>query len=282
MNKITSVLISKHDGWKKKERVLTCLLSMLSEFDEIFFIDCFSENGSSLEECRSELPKTGKLHHFQIPPELFETIVFPYYNADKCGDYMRNIGIRRATGDWIISTNVDIIAPRRELLEKCLKNKNTFYTVSRREAPLSICDKYKPQSWKRLRTKLDKTVLPRYYLDGISPNDYFSIFNSCGDFQVASREIWHNIRGFEEFMKYSLFTDSNVQKKVVMHGFNLRPLFNPPVYHMEHANYCDPNANTVKKQKNYNNPGMCMELFEMTHNSRDWGCADLDLKEEIL
>ena len=39
-----------------------------------------------------------------------------------CETLARNIGIRRATGDYIVSTNIDVIAPRRDQLEQTIKN----------------------------------------------------------------------------------------------------------------------------------------------------------------
>ena len=283
MNTLAAILSSRRDNWKDDKRFLTSILSFIEEFDEVWYIDWNSPEYSLLENIRQYLPSTKKFHHVVVSANLVKDLMSLYPNAEVCNtDIARNIGIRRASSNWIVATNVDIIAPSRKLLLKQLKDKNTFYTISRREAPQFIYQSFSAQQWKKLKGELNKYIIPRYYLDGISPNDHYSIINSCGDFQVAHRDIWYNIRGFEENMVYSLFQDSNVQKKAVMHGFMLKALFEPPIYHIEHANYCDPLANTIKKQIKYNDPLIWMEHFEKTFNSRNWGLTDIDLPVEII
>jgi hypothetical protein len=62
-----------------------------------------------------------------------------------------------------------------------------------------------------------------------------SIICACGDFQVARREIWFKIRGFEESMIKRLYVDSIVQYKAILEGATVRATNFPPVYHLEHA-----------------------------------------------
>jgi hypothetical protein len=55
----------------------------------------------------------------------------------------------------------------------------------------------------------------------VTPNDKWSIINCCGDFQLAHRDLWNKIKGFEEKMTYACFQDTNVQKKATLEGGNL-------------------------------------------------------------
>ena len=62
---------------------------------------------------------------------------------------------------------------------------------------------------KEATTQLDpNTELYRQYIQ------YGKIWN-CGDFQMAHKDIWYDVRGFEENMLDSaMATDTNLQKKI--------------------------------------------------------------------
>lgn len=133
-------------------------------------------------------------------------------NAQKCNEALsRNIAIKRSDADWIISTNIDIIPPTRKELKSLIKtlDKNTFYTISRREAPKDIVYNTKIT---KLRESLS-TIPARHFPAKVSPNDDYSLINCCGDFQIAHRDVWNKIKGFEEEMIYACYVDTNIQKK---------------------------------------------------------------------
>jgi hypothetical protein len=48
-------------------------------------------------------------------------------------------------------------------------------------------------------------------------------------FQLAHRDIWNEIRGFEEELIYVLYSDTNVQKKALNMVLNLKQ-FTPQLY----------------------------------------------------
>ena len=134
---------------------------------------------------------------------------------------------------------MDIIAPKKELLEKFLKtaDPNTFYTLSRRDIEIKDLEFYGFENWRKYRDVLDKTSQERHFPAMVTPNDRFSLINCCGDFQMAPKHVWDKMKGFEEEMVYACFADTNVQKKAVLNGFNLHVLYNPPLFHMEHGAY---------------------------------------------
>ena len=221
--KIASVVVNRNDGYKDFERGLIHFKSMVKSFDEVNYIDWNSENGSFLWEIEDKLPKKDKIKHYCIPSEVVNKLIFDQ-NAQKCNEAIsRNIAIRRSNADWIVSTNLDIIPPTRSELKKLIKNlnKNTFYTVSRREAPKDII--YNSRNEKELRESL-KTIPARHFPAKVTPNDNYSLINCCGDFQIAHKDVWNKIRGFEEEMIYACFVDTNVQKKAVLNGYNLEVL----------------------------------------------------------
>jgi hypothetical protein len=291
--KIGAVVINRNDGYKDFERGLIHFKSMLDTFDKINYIDWNSPSGSFLWEIQDQLPKTGKIKHFIIPPDVVNQII-PYSDAQKCNEGIsRNIGIRRTDCDWIISTNLDIIPPKREDLVNLIQtlDSNTFYTISRREAPKEIVYKHGHQNWEQLREELYNTIPERHFPEMVTPNDHYSLINCCGDFQLAHRDVWFKIKGFEENMIYFCFADTNIQKKATLENCGLQVLYNPPLFHMEHMPYSinekgerikSEKFHGVSSQNTYNDPWRFVEHFEKTENRDDWGLANIEIEYEII
>jgi hypothetical protein len=291
--KIGVVVVNRNDGYKDFERGLIHFKSMLDTFDEVTYIDWNSPDKSFLWEIQDQLPKTNKLKHFIIPPSAVSQII-PYPDAQKCNEGIsRNIGIRRSNCDWIVSTNLDIIPPKREDLLNLIKtlNSNTFYTISRREAPKEIIYKHGHQNWKELREELYNTIPERHFPAKVTPNDHYSLINCCGDFQLAHKNVWFTIKGFEENMIYSCFIDTNAQKKAVIENCGLQVLYNPPLFHMEHTPYSVNEKGERIKTKEFHNSTIqnvnndvyrFVEVFNQTENTNDWGLNNVEIEFEVF
>lgn len=291
--KIGVSVVNRNDGYKDFERGLIHFKSMLDTFDEVNYIDWNSPEGSFLWEIEDKLPKTGKIKHFIIPPSVVTRIV-PPADAQKCNEGIsRNIGIRRSDCDWIVSTNIDIIAPKREDLEKLIEglDENTFYTVSRREAPKDVVYKYGHLKWKELREELYKTIPERYFPAKVTPNDNYSLINCCGDFQLAHKKVWEKVKGFEEKMYYACFLDTNVQKKAVLNNFKIKDIYNPPVFHIEHGGYSTTDKgeriktegwNTQTAKRANNDALRWVEYFNNSENDDDWGLYNTNIEYETF
>jgi hypothetical protein len=289
--KIGAVVVGRNDDYKDIERGLIHFKSMLDTFDEVTYVDWNSDSGSYFWLLKDKLPQTGKLKHFIIPKDVVSQII-PYPEAQKCNEGIsRNIGIRRSECDWIVSTNLDIIVPTREQLENTIKNlnKNTFYTISRREAPKELVYKHGHENWKQIQIELNNNLTePRIFSARVTPNDSFSLINCCGDFQLAHRNIWNSIKGFEENMIYACFVDTNIQKKAVLNGFGLEVLYNPPLFHIEHGAYYTKEDGTRTSSKTfsgdskaYNDKWRYVEYFTQTENTENWGLGNVDIEYEI-
>lgn len=290
--KIASVVVNRNDGYKDFERGLIHFKSMVRTFDEVNYVDWNSEEGSFIWEIEDKLPKKGKIKHYCIPSNVVSQIIFDA-NAQKCNEAIsRNIAIKRSSADWIVSTNLDIIPPTRKELKNLIKklDKNTFYTVSRREAPKDII--YNSKNEKELRENLSN-IPARHFPAKVTPNDNYSLINCCGDFQIAHKDVWNKIKGFEEEMIYACFVDTNVQKKAVLNGYNLEVLYEPALYHMEHGAYFtkadgtrvhdSENKGAYKGESQaYNDVFTWVENFESTKNISDWGLSHLDIEVEVI
>jgi len=287
------VVVNRNDGYKDYERGIIHFNSMLETFDEVNYIDWNSPDGSYLWDIADKLPQTGRIKHYVIAPEIVSQLI-PYPDASKCNETLsRNIAIRRSTADWVVSTSLDIIPPSREDLEEAIKNldKNTFYTLSRRELPLSLVDKHGIQNWRELREEASNTIEERHFPAMVTPNDRYSLINCCGDFQLAHRDLWHTIKGFEENMVYTCFSDTNVQKKAVLSGFKLKDIYTPATFHIEHKPYSvDEKGQRVQSEEFHgtsaptsnNDPWRFVEFFDKTENTEDWGLGNVEIEFEII
>lgn len=291
--KLGSIVVNRNDGYKDHKRGLVHFLSMLDTFDEINYIDWNSPNGSFLWDIIDDIPKTGKIKHYVISPDVAKQLI-PYENASRCNETMsRNIALRRSEADWVVSTSIDVIPPKKEDICSLISglNDKTFYTISRRELPLVLFDKYSPNEWNNLREKAYELIPERYFLAKVSPNDTYSLINCCGDFQLAHIDLWKNIKGFEENMIFGCFSDTNVQKKSIINGFNLQALYFPPVFHIEHKPYSiDKNGERINSkefhstsyEKANNDVWRFVEFFEQTENNDDWGLNNIEIEYEII
>ena len=116
-------------------------------------------------------------------------------------------------------------------------------------------------------------------MEKVHEGDNFSIINCCGDFQIAHRNIWYEIRGFEESLIYPLYADTNIQKKAVMHGFELKALFDIPFFHVHHPINCG-GFGTVNKKGN--DIQMAIINAGKTENKDTWGFSDIDVEWGII
>lgn len=293
--KVSSIVFSRNDGFKEDKRCIAHFLACLETFDEVIYVDWNSDEdkGSLLWKLEDRLPKTGKIKHIVIPPSIVKQLITSPDAFDVNETLTRNIGIVRASGDWIVNTNIDIIPPSRQELENFISNSNkdTFYTISRREAPLSVFDKYKAEEWKDFYNELCDTVPERYFPAKVTPNDNYSLINCCGDFQIAHKDIWMKIKGYEEGMDKFCFIDSNVQKKAVLNGFNLEVKYNPPLFHIEHGAYNitedgkkekSEGWHSNTKQKKFNDAMKWIERFQHSENSDDWGLSNTFIEYETF
>ena len=299
LGKTAAIVSSRNDGYKEKERFLIHLTTLLETFDEVVYVDWNSPTQSFIYEIMDELPKTNRLKHIVIPKEVHKLFADNIPDLPNCYDSLAlNIALRRTDADWIVITTLDIIPPFKEDFTKFLQtcNKNTFYTLSRRETEYSEVIKNK-SNLKEYREYLNKTSSPRFFPAKVTPNDNYSIINCCGDFQLASKNVFLKIRGYEENMCYKCFIDTNIQKKAVLYGYDLKVHYDLPLYHMSHKNILpqestkDLHETADKKSPVYNDAWGWVETFDkyikhdhimFSRNNDNWGLLDTEIEYEMI
>jgi hypothetical protein len=283
--KTAALLYGRNDNYKEFDRVVVCLTSMLDTFDEVWFLDWNTPEGKYplLWEILDRIPRTGKLHHIIIPPSAAKEFTQNDPNAQACTQVLAtNIMLRRCTADWIVATTIDILAPNKLIFDDFISSadKDCFYTFSRRDVEYEKLEKLGFNFWKEFRDELDKTSKPRYFPAQVTPNDRYSIFNCCGDFQLAHRNLWEKMKGFEEKMIYACFQDTNAQKKALLVGGGLAPVYELPLYHLSHKGMGNDGSSPSKQA--YNDAWYWVEFFEKSENLDTWGFSNIEIEYEVL
>ena len=281
--KTAALLYVRNDGYKENERVIACLSSMLDTFDEVILLDWNSPEDKKplLWEIKDNLPQTGRLKHYIIPPSAANALTYEDPDAQVCTQVIStNLMLRRCDADWIVATTIDILAPKREKLLEFLSNADpkTFYTVSRRDFEINDLEQFGFDKWKEYRDHLDTVSQPRYFPAKVTPNDNYSIINCCGDFQMAHKSVWEGIKGYEEEMIYACFQDTNIQKKAVVYGYDLQAIYDLPLYHMSHKGMGN-DGSSPSKQK-YNDALVWVEWFKESNNTDNWGYKNIEIEYE--
>ena len=261
--KVSAVIVGRNDdyGGRLNERATYCFNTMLDAFDEVIYVDWNSENGRALTEDLEITVNRDRLKVIKVSPTMCEALMGTekFKMSNKCCQVLaKNIGIRRATGDIIVATNVDIIPPRRDYLDVLINSMepSDFVTISKHDVDIDkVNDIFNGcASYQKLRD-----LLPLYYgLNPVSarlmipyitmtkeammtlpPHAHHvasSVIMACGDFQIAHRDMWFKIKGYEESMIKRLYDDSIVQYKAILLGdATIRATNFPPVYHLDHA-----------------------------------------------
>ena len=291
--KITAVIISRNDnyGGYLNERATYAINSAINTYDEVIYVDWNSPTHSLLWDIKDNLQLKDNLKHFIITPEIASYLTNNNPDVQKCCEVLaRNIGIRRATGDYIVSTNIDIIHPKREDIESIINDSdnNTMITLSRREVTWDIIKEFhggemKFQEWDKLRDYIYVNSEERIYEEKTVTGDDYSLINCCGDFQIAPKHIWDEIKGFEEELIYPLFADTNVQKKAVKHGFGLKAIYNPPMFHINHGSKGWGGGGIADGiNKKANDQYRAIIAQEKTQNEISWGLGNTEIEYEII
>jgi hypothetical protein len=139
----------------------------------------------------------------------------------------KNVGVRRALGRFVLTSNCDVYLGRRILdaLEQGALERRVLYRAPRHD--LDLPDRPGDISWDVLEDPANLAgpahVLKPPYMG-----------SATGDFVLLDRESFHEIRGFNEIYRVArIGIDRNVIVKALASGFEIRDI-GGPVYHQNH------------------------------------------------
>jgi hypothetical protein len=277
---ISAIICGRNDnyGGHLIERANYSINSLLETFDEVVYVDWNTEEGKNILTDDLDIKDRSKLKVITINPNKVKELTKGVKCQPMCEVLSRNIGIRRAKGDIIVSTNIDIIAPTRDELNIAVSNLKPMemLTVTRKDIELVDLNKqFKDSPFKSdimpiiygvdsIKMKLmspflevDKNLIEKF--PEKNHHAISSIICGCGDFQVAHKETWYKIRGFEESMTKRQYSDTTVQYKLIMDGGKVKASNFPPIYHLEHER---DNSSDILNS---------IEMVKKTENNEEWG-----------
>ena len=223
--------------------------------------------------------------------------------------YGKNIGIRRAQGEYIIATNPDIIFSE-EIIRRFatdILDTNHFYRADRYEIAsnyfdpkirpediLEICRKdiikilYSPRThyksykhWvKRLPHGL-RNILMCPALNMFYPPDRKSLYeNASGDFLLAHRDIYSRAHGYDQ-APHNLHHDSLMLHVLKALGYEQKILMEP-IYHINHleGRAGRPGVEYAKYREVADQ--MDKTGIPIINNDQDWGFASENFEEIII
>ena len=267
---VSCAVVSRNDGVENlKERFVLCINGLLNTFDEVVYVDWGSMGTSLVDATKDYLMKTGRLRYFIVSPEQVDLFVKKDESSanEFCQNMARNISIRRCTKDFIVSTNIDIVVPSRRCFNMAFQD-DVFYTIPRRDIDITHFAHVIHSSIEVVQAFVEEVGMTYKELDAVRlfPEDEWSLVCGCGDFQIAHRNIWFSVKGFEESLRYGFYADTNVQKKAVLGGFGLKALWHQfPIMHITHPIRCN----------RYNSVDDAVRCFTHTTNKDSWGFEDI-------
>lgn len=139
----------------------------------------------------------------------------------------KNVGVRRARGEYVLTSNCDVYLGRRVLdaLEQRALEPGVLYRAPRHD--LNLPEDLHHVSWEMLEDPRNLAgpahVLKRPYMG-----------SGTGDFAMIDRDAFHEIRGFNEVYRVArIGIDRNLIVKALASGLDVRDI-GGPVYHQNH------------------------------------------------
>lgn len=275
--KIGAVITSRNDnyGGHLSHRAMIALTNLIERYDEVVYVDWNSETNSLIDEIRDLIPNKGKLKHVLVTPNEVKQLNEIYSTIQIVEVVGRNIGIRRCESDFVVSTNIDIISERPNLESL---DKDTLYTVPRRDVHehefLNVTDSINFGDT-LISNKFNYPEKPDANRSEDS-DDPWSLVVCCGDYQLAHRDLWGKMRGFEESMIYRNFADTNLMKKGSIYGKISK--LDLPIFHLNHGGHGDGSGGVTIS----NDKPTYVQNFIKTENFEDWGYSNYEFKVEVI
>lgn len=164
----------------------------------------------------------------------------------------KNVGIRRALGEWILATNADdFLSPRTVAwLAGNGLDPRCYYRVARTDVP----------------GDLDGTVDEILGRAEREPLTRYELWDAPGDFLLMHRDRWHELKGYPEFVSGATI-DSYMVELARRNGLEEREIPGP-VFHQDHPRY----ARDTRPQVGW------QDALKGRQNAENWGLAQYDGK----
>jgi len=276
---------------KRTAMSFNCLAEILTEEDEIFFVDyntpghlptlpediwdTFTEKARQIIKVIRISPQIHQQIKRDSPLPILENV-------------SRNAAIVRSNpkNRWMLSTNPDVLlvlASRWKNFPELLGSlKDSFYELPRFDVPESVWG-----SVSRLDPKGNMSLLRDWLIANRAavaetvPDHRFQkfyLFDAPGDFQLAPREYFFLCHGFDESMNFYFHSDSNLAKRMwLLNGEKTDHLLDDVwVLHQDH--YLSGEwTSRVSGTKHNDYLKKVLNQDEIEANDATWGLQNVDL-----
>ena len=244
----------------------------------------------------------------EVPGEIHNSIG----NSDKFPLFQmiaKNVGIRRASGKFVLATNIDILFSNEmmQFLASGRLDENCFYRIDRHD----VGSKIVPEG-KDINEQLEfcrNNIVRVHGLYGTKKmsemeSDHFIYdskdkklhTNGCGDFTLMSRSNWHLFRAYPELPRWSIYVDGLLLHMAYVSGLQQVILPEPMrIYHIEHDMSWAVSDEAKQKLVTERYPSLdyqkeylvwCQRMIEagrpITNNDENWGYAQTEFKEYVI
>lgn len=271
------ILSSRNDnyGGNLYRRTTMALISLIENHDEVVFVDWKTKNGDGvISNIKNNLPHTKKLKYIQVPKQFLSEKYPHLVNYTMIESISRNIALRRTENDYLISTNIDIVTTP---LEDSILQEDKFYTVARRdiEETLHLSFNDYESLYNHLLTNRDSFRTKETIED---ESDRWSLIRCCGDYQIGHKNVWNQIKGFEESVLFGCGIDTNVMKKAS--SYSTIEVLDHYIFHLNHGKSADRDEDeSIPPMSDQNS---IIKDFTETTNSENWGMYNEDLPIELI
>ncbi len=285
---ISVVLIGRNDGhgYNLSKRVANSMNNIslfMADSDEIVFVDWNTDDftPSFIEAISDTLTQKTKEHlvvfrvRNSIHNKLRQSSSTPILEP-----IARNVGIRRAKNEWILSTNTDMLFNLyTKNFQQILKELDFgLYHLYRYEIPEYVWDKFDRNDPENTIMKIRAIGANGDLLRRINSKPYPKSKNyfpdGVGDFQLATKSLWYSVKGFPEDMLKGWHVDARLSAIMeIENSINSKILDNELVqgFHQNHLR-----IQTHFHSSKETNP---IELVGKNYeNSNDWGLADYEIE----
>ena len=274
----TSIILTSRDdnyGGNLYQRTTMGLTSLIENHNEVVFVDWKTKNGQGvISNIRHKLPHTKKLKYIQVPKEFLSKKYPHIANYSIIESIGRNIALRRTETDYVISTNIDIVSTP---LDNSILKENVFYTAPRRDVDESLhlsFDNYNSLYNHLISNKDSFRAKDRINSD----EDKWSLIVCCGDYQIGHKNVWNQMKGFEESILFGCGIDTNVMKKASY--YSSIEVLDHYIFHLNHGKNGNRDEDeTVPPMSDQNS---IIRDFSESTNSDNWGMFNEDLPIELI
>lgn len=139
----------------------------------------------------------------------------------------KNVGIRRARGEYVLTANGDVFLSRQvlDVFERSVLEPRVVYRACRHDLKMSL--EASRIDWEMLEDQRNLERVPRPLRPPL-------MGGGTGDFILLDRATWHTIGGFNEIYRVArIGIDQNFIVKALSSGLEIRDI-GGPIYHVNH------------------------------------------------